>query len=470
MTEKSVIIATLFKPGAESLSLSYHKSIRQYMHHDLQHNQRLRGFIDEEAGSGRITDARNDAVRQFLRHDAEWLAFIDADMGFDSGALDHLLDAADAESRPVVGGLAFGQRRVGQGPQNSTVFEQYPTIYRWVASPMMAGWAPIHDYPKDSLVPCDATGAAFFVVHRSVLERLAEATSDHRRPWFFEMELPHKYAGEDLSFFAGVRALDIPVYVHTGVLTSHHKSTFLTEETQPSLADIPNVVVIPFKDKAAMTSNLVDSLDSQDEAAAILLMDNGSSDESRAFLARSSKGWGTPVKVINCEHANIHEMWNIGIRVAQRYGRTCNVAILNNDITIGDQFLSQLAKPLRNDPLVGVTCPNYGEFEGVGLTYVEDMAANPDKPGLPGFAFMMKGEAGYRFPEELKWWYGDNDLLTSLLYAGGKAALVFEAEVEHIGGGSQTGNWDDPEVVKILAEDQAKFRAKWPEVEVQFRG
>lgn len=451
-------------------SWSYHKSIRNLMHHDLLNKRRLRGFTDHECGAGRITDARNDAVRAFLQTDADWLVFIDSDMGFDAGAVDELIDSANEGGKLIMGGLAFGMRRDGVGPQNSVKLEQFPTIYRWVETPTAVGCAPVYDYPRDAVVECDGTGAAFFAVHRRVLEDMERGFGESARPWFHEAEIKGRFFGEDLSFFKRAKDIGYGVFVNTAVKTSHHKSAYLTEASQPNLADIPNYVVIPVKcdtfAQLEMTENLVRQLADQGECAGIFVFDNGSQlplGSIRRLPATRA------IKVIDAKGANIHQMWNAGLERARAESNLSNVVILNNDLVIRSaNFISNLVRPLRHDPLVGATCANYDNRNGDGDTqYVDDMCAGryDGTGGFAGFAFAIKGETGYRFPAELQWYFGDNDLFTSVHYAGGKTAIALDARCEHIGGGSQTGDWEA--MRPVLEHDQKVFEAKWPEVKIR---
>lgn len=452
MKAGSLIVAYLH--GGE-VAHSFHHSCRNLWTHDLLHEQRLKGFIAQECGAGRITEGRNDAVRKFLTHDAEWLAFVDSDMGFDPDTFDRLIDAADPVERPIVGALAFGQRRAGFIDHGAVRLEQYPTIYRWVDGAGVSGCASMYDYPADTLVECDATGAACFIVHRTVLERMA-ATFPAPRQWFDEMFHKGRFFGEDLTFFLRCKELGYRTHVHTGVKTSHYKHVYLSEDTQPSLNDIPTYVVIPMKDRMDLTRPLLEQLAEQGEYERILLYDNGSSEETKAELAELDIPHLT---VTDAAGWNIHQMWNAGIDEAVRLSRPCNIAILNNDLKIGSRFLSGLASALRKDPLLAAVCPNYDGRPGDGVQYVNEICADryDGSGGLAGFAFMLTEESNYRFPEELNWWYGDNHMLASIAYAGSKAGIVLGTTVEHINGGKQTGGWDDPARAAEIEQDRRWF-------------
>lgn len=449
----SFILAYLH-PG--EVAHSFHKSLLSMVMYDMAHGQKLAGLLYEECGSGRITDGRNTIVRKFLNTDVEWLAFVDADMGFEPDTFHRLISEADPKDRPIVGGLAFGQRKGADLPAGARRLQMVPTLYRWLDDGQVAGFAPMYDYPRDQMVACDATGAACFVVHRIVLEKLAE-TFPFPREWFDETIYKGQVFGEDMTFFRRAAEAGFGLHVHTGVKTSHYKTAYLAEETYPDPTDVDTYVVIPMKNRMDLTSRLLGQLREQGGYKKIFLYDNGSNRKTKNALSCLPDD----VEVVDAEGWNIHQMWNHGLDEANRRSWPANVAILNNDIEIGDRFLEGLAKPLRSDPLIAAVCPNYDGRDGTGVAYTLDICADryDGTGGLAGFAFMLKGEAGYRFPEQLQWWYGDSDMLATIQVAGSQAGIVLDTTCVHVDGGGQTGRWDDME--DVLAEDRAWYQAKW---------
>ena len=166
----------------------------------------LSGIIRRQSGPI-IEDVRNDVTRQFLASDQEWLFMVDSDMTFDMDALERLLEAADADSAPVVGGLCFGWRK-DVGP--------FPTMYRWDGE----GTRIIPDQMDGEVYPVDATGAAFLLVHRSVFE---DWRRDEPLPWWRRSLHGEHLVGEDITFCLWLRQNGVPIYVHTGVKTGHVK-------------------------------------------------------------------------------------------------------------------------------------------------------------------------------------------------------------------------------------------------------
>lgn len=176
------------------------------------------GHIGKSSGP-RIAAARNDVVRHFLGFRSDWLLMIDSDMVFTPEDVYDLVETADAELRPIVGGLCFGGGKSGM---------MFPTLYRLVdeENPVQI----IKDYPPDRLCEVDATGAAFLLVHRSVLEKMHQ-TYGEPIPWFAEGTLYKGYQfGEDWAFCMRAKQLGYPIYVHTGIRIGHMKSQIMDED------------------------------------------------------------------------------------------------------------------------------------------------------------------------------------------------------------------------------------------------
>lgn len=176
--------------------------------------------IKNEWSSANVSASRNSLTAQFLETDAEWLWWIDADMGWEPTALDQLFEVADAESAPIVGGLCFGASHDAL----------WPTIYRWAEVDGSLTTVRVAEYPRDEVVQVAATGAAFLLIHRSALEAIRDKPFNRTFPWFQETEMDGKPVGEDLTFCIRAGVMGIPVFVNTAVKVGHHKSHLLTEE------------------------------------------------------------------------------------------------------------------------------------------------------------------------------------------------------------------------------------------------
>jgi len=191
--------------------------------HDQTHGRHLNQWMAVKAEALGIPDGRNMLAQELLDSPSEWLFMVDADMGFAADSLDRLLEWADPIERPIVGGLAFTKRETVSDEMGGWRWRPVPTIYMWQKHPDgKEGFTPRIHYPWDALVRCHATGGAFVLIHRSVFEEMG---SGH---WFDRV--PGKdghLMGEDLSFFARVATMGLPVHVHTGVKTTHVKDVWI---------------------------------------------------------------------------------------------------------------------------------------------------------------------------------------------------------------------------------------------------
>lgn len=186
------------------------------------------------SGPNSIAAIRNQACKILLdepdAEGADWLLFIDSDMGFASDSLDRLLEAADPVERPVVGALCFGLQQRETDEMGGYITYPFPTIYDWRANEAGdEGFVIRWDYPVDTVTQVAATGAAFLLVHRDVL---AKMRVEHEDTWFDRARMAGgaKLLGEDMSFFARLGRMGIPAHVHTGVRTTHRKPVWINED------------------------------------------------------------------------------------------------------------------------------------------------------------------------------------------------------------------------------------------------
>lgn len=172
------------------------------------------GLIARECGPD-VAGGRNAVADEFLQGPGGWLLWLDADMVFAPDLARRLLGVAHPKKRPVVSALACVAPRGGHVHPNVYSFDP-DTCQAWVDEGL----------PADQLVEVDATGLACTLIHRTVLERV---TREFGPPFALDGT-----NGEDLSFMARVRALGIPVHVHTGIHAGHEKSaTYWPEHHVP---------------------------------------------------------------------------------------------------------------------------------------------------------------------------------------------------------------------------------------------
>ncbi|SET43308.1 glycosyltransferase family 2 protein [Nonomuraea wenchangensis] len=221
-----------------SWSACFGLSFAETMLYDAGAGQRFyrgpRPFIRVTAGTMGLVAARNEIVRGFLdKTEAEWLVFIDTDMGFAPDTVDRLIASADPKDRPVVGALCFSLKKEKGNDYYAQSNSLKPTLYQYHELENEVGFAAIYDYERDALVEVSGTGAACIVIHRSALERIRKSLGD---VWFDQITHPTGDHGkprqfsEDLSFCVRLASMDTPIYVDTSVKTTHEKGALYLDE------------------------------------------------------------------------------------------------------------------------------------------------------------------------------------------------------------------------------------------------
>lgn len=202
--------------------VTYENSRGGRLNHDM-------GRMPIRYGTDGLPAARNTVAAALVQSDVDWLLWVDTDMGFAPDALERLLAVADPAERPVVGGLCFIQRQYAHDGMNGYRTRPTPSIFDWREDPETGSprFLSVPMYPVNAVIQVAATGAAFILIHRSVLEKIAEA---HGPTWY---DRTHggmgELLGEDISFCVRAATVGAPIHVHTGVRTSHYKNRWLAE-------------------------------------------------------------------------------------------------------------------------------------------------------------------------------------------------------------------------------------------------
>jgi len=207
-------------PHQNTVSHSFHVSCAALREHDRNGRQLLAGTLPVSGPTGAIAASRNNAARVFLdATDAEWLWTVDTDMGFALDTLERLVDAADPEARPVMSALCFMLQSEGTDGLGGYVMKSRPVV-------LGADMEPVDFVPEDTVMPAHGVGAACLLIHRDVLAEMRDLYGDH---WFTEKDdAAGLRMSEDVSFCLRLREMRIPIHVHTGIRTSHHKSVWIS--------------------------------------------------------------------------------------------------------------------------------------------------------------------------------------------------------------------------------------------------
>ena len=224
------VIVGYLHPG--EYSAGFGESLLDLLQYDVSMHRRVvegGGRLSFRAGCNLATP-RNEVVRKFLEYgQADWLWMVDSDMTFSPDVVERLLEYADPDKAPIVGGLCFGFDEHG---------DVQPTLYGLLGDaddPQHMQVIRYHEWQPDAMYQVAGTGAACLLIHRGVLERMRDF--DHPRgkpgfndayPWFQETEHNGQPVGEDITFCWRAIQLGYPVYVNTAVQLGHVKDRVLT--------------------------------------------------------------------------------------------------------------------------------------------------------------------------------------------------------------------------------------------------
>lgn len=172
----------------------------------------------------RITRNRNALCHEFLAGPGEWMLMIDTDHTFSPEMVERLYYAADPAAAPVIGALCFGRALTG---------EITPTMYRMARhqdNPEELIVTVIESWTPGDIVEVHGTGAAFLLVHRTVLEAM-QAVWPGTTSWFFEgATADGKEFGEDIFFCQRARRVGVTIRVHTGCEAPHLKPILVASD------------------------------------------------------------------------------------------------------------------------------------------------------------------------------------------------------------------------------------------------
>lgn len=223
------VVVGYLHPG--TVHAAFMESVLDLLVYDTAFHKRIvngGGRLATQAGAN-LSGPRNALVKRFLAYGkADWLWMVDTDMTFRPDIVERLLEFADPQEAPIVGGLCFGFDDKGS---------IQPTLFGLLgdeASPQVIRY---HEWPPDSMFQVAATGGACLLVHKSALEKIRDIQIPSRGgklgfndafPWFQELEHDGEPVSEDIAFCWRAGLAGIPLYVNTAVQLGHIKDRELT--------------------------------------------------------------------------------------------------------------------------------------------------------------------------------------------------------------------------------------------------
>lgn len=213
------------------------------------------------------------------------------------------------------------------------------------------------------------------------------------------------------------------------------------------------------------TAPLLEHLRRHEQVDGIIVMDNGSTDETPEQLNRLRRD--PRFVVFDVPHDNLASMWNRAIRFAAA-GRGDELVIANNDVTLAPGTIAALCNALRDDPSLWAVSPNPERRVAEGITEagVREVGGSYRLGGLIGWCFALAAEHWkgivHPIPEDYEWWYGEDHLFADITHRGGRMARVLGVPCDHVGSGTATDGENDWTTAAI-GRDEERFRQRWPE-------
>jgi hypothetical protein len=380
-----------------------------------------------KCGAGGLDRGRTLTVEQFLRErDAEWLFWVDADMGFAPDTVERLLAVADPVERPIVGALCFALKETTTDGLGGYRTEPRPTILDWRDDGEKAGFQGRSWYPVNELVKCAGTGSACILIHRSVFERIA---AEHGPVWYDRIKNPSTgdLISEDLSFCVRAGLAGFPVYVHTGVRTTHQKTLWLGEPDWWAWAQAPpaterTAVIVPVMRRPQNAEPFMRSLRASTGLATVYAISDDDDEVTRdAWAEAGAEVWvqyrgqqpGTFAQKVNFGRKHINrEPWLFltGDDVRFRPGWLDHA-----QATAGDRYHVIGTNDLANPR---VLAGEHATHLLVRRSYVDEVGASWDGPGVVA-------HEGYGH------WFCDDEVVTAAKLRG-VWAMALGSRVEHL--------------------------------------
>ena len=199
----------------------------------------------------------------------------------------------------------------------------------------------------------------------------------------------------------------------------------------------------------------------------VYIIDNGDTDR----VPDPEEGSGIDVIRIVPGEVNLSRFWNIGLACAEGAVLSAQrnadpwtvevtdddmweVAVINDDPILPEGWFDAIVKAMREaGAAAGCSDPN-------GSLQRPMLHTTPGPVGLAtrmcGWAHIHAGEKGLRYDEDLKWWFGDDDMDWQSREAGGTIMIPGFAVVNRFPDGQFT-----PELHEQSNRDREYFAQKW---------
>ncbi len=209
----------------------------------------------------------------------------------------------------------------------------------------------------------------------------------------------------------------------------------------------------------------------------IIVVDNGSTDGTRALLESFAAEESRLVVIRNEENLGFARATNQALRVA----RGAYAVLLNDDTVVGPGWLSRLVAHLEADPRLGLICPatnqignaakiavdyaTFDEMESFAAARAVDFSGRRrELRTLALFCAVARRDvlerAGLLDERYAVGMFEDDDLCETLRRAGYSFAVADDAFVHHVGQATLS-KLDDARYLATWNENRRRFEKKW---------
>lgn len=215
--------------------------------------------------------------------------------------------------------------------------------------------------------------------------------------------------------------------------------------------------VIPTHNKPTELRECLASLRGQIDHA--IVIDNAS-DPQVEIMDLVDDGFAITVIRDPEQPPNLSRLWNTGIKVAQTLqgwnadeanaGLDFFIAIINDDVIVPPGWMGYVVDNMMVHDASAGCISTFTNFAGLKTRPPVNAYDR-----LTGWAFVLDGEDGILANEELRWWYGDNDIDMKARARGG--TLILPPRIEQVG--VPNNRHANLSTTGILAEQAGRDRA-----------
>ncbi len=229
-------------------------------------------------------------------------------------------------------------------------------------------------------------------------------------------------------------------------------------------------IVVTVYDKIDLTRNCLESVVRHFRPCdRIIVIDNGSGEETREFLGRFAHGNpGTPIEIVRLEkNQGYLRAANEGLRRSSRSA----VCLLSNDTVVTAGWLERMCGFLEAQPNIGIVNPMSTTFglypqrgqtpEDVARSLAREKGRYTECAGCVGFCMLIKREVisavGVLDEAYADGYFEDTDFCRRAIAAGFTCAIARDAYVWH----REHSTFGSGEREQLFVKNRRIFEARW---------